>query len=82
MYKEMQQVLKDFPEFFVTRTKRHYRVSNPLTGDFVITPSSPSGHRYVNNFRADLKRLRRGCGYQTKTHLDRSISLHRNDSHE
>ncbi len=72
MHKETARVLKEFPEFFVSKTRRHYRISHPLTGDFVITPSTPSGCRYVDNFRADLRRLRKGCGYLEKLHQKQS----------
>lgn len=65
MDKRLTQLLKEFPEFFVTRTKRHYRVTNPVTGKFLITSSTPSGCRYERNVRADLRRLRKECGSQS-----------------
>ncbi len=63
MKKQTVQLLREFPEFFVTKTRRHYRIEDPVTGNFFITSSTPSGCRYRQNFRADLRRLRRGCGY-------------------
>lgn len=63
MHKEAARVLQEFPEFFITKTRRHYRITNPLNGSFVITSSTPSGCRFVDNFRADLRRLRNGNGY-------------------
>lgn len=61
MRKSTAQILKDFPEFVISKTRRHYRITHPVTGEFFITSSTPSGCRYADNFRADLRRLRKGC---------------------
>ena len=53
MHKSTAQILKDFPEFVVSKTRRHYRITHPLTGESFITSSTPSGCRYAANFRAD-----------------------------
>lgn len=63
MDKKTSQVLRQFPELLVTRTKRHYRITDPISGDFLITSSTPSGCRYEQNLRSDLHRLRIGCGF-------------------
>ncbi len=67
MHKSTAQILKDFPEFVVSKTRRHYRITHPLTGESFITSSTPSGCRYAANFRADLRRLRKGCPSRNHT---------------
>jgi hypothetical protein len=63
MNKDTQQLLKNFPDLYVTRTRRHYRIVNPKTGDFVVASCTPSDRRAVHNLRSDLRRLHAGWGY-------------------
>lgn len=69
MHKDIVKIFRSYPDFKVTRTKRHFRVTNPCTGDFVITATTPSDCRYLRNLQKDLRRLRLGYGYM---HLNKS----------
>ena len=64
--KEQRQLLKRFPSLVVSHTRRHLRISHPLTGDFVIAPISGSDWRGLRNLERDLRRLSGGDGYLAK----------------
>lgn len=63
MRKELKFLLKEYPELSISRTRRHYRLTDPNTGDFVVAACTASDHRAEHNLRAALKRLRAGYGY-------------------
>jgi hypothetical protein len=61
--KDMRQLLKRFPTLVVSHTKRHLKISHPVTGNFVIAPISGSDWRGLRNLTRDLRRLMEGGGY-------------------
>ncbi len=61
--KEQRQLLSHFPSLDVSRTKRHLKIANPVTGDYVIAPLSGSDWRGLRNLERDLRRLIEGIGY-------------------
>lgn len=64
--KDQRQLLRKYPTFFVSRTKRHLKISHPVTGDFVIAPISGSDWRGLRNLERDLRVLAGGHGYLWK----------------
>jgi len=64
--KEQRQLIRQFPTLLVARTKRHLRISHPVTGDFVIAPVSGSDWRGLRNLQRDLRLLVTGVGYLAK----------------
>ena len=71
--KDQRQLLQRYPALVVTHTRRHLKISNTATGDFVIAPVSGSDWRGLRNLERDLRRLDvTGEGY-----LARSRCRHR-----
>lgn len=54
--KNIRKVIERFA-VEVSRTKRHLRLRNPLTGKSVIAPISGSDRRGIRNLERDLKHL-------------------------
>jgi hypothetical protein len=61
--KEQRQLLKRFPSLVISHTKRHLKISHPVTREFVIAPISGSDWRGLRNLERDLRRLAEGSGY-------------------
>ena len=53
----VNRALEDYPYLVLERGKRHGKLRNRLTQDFVPVPFSPSDHRATRNLRAQLRRL-------------------------
>ncbi|MDC6126775.1 hypothetical protein PPH41_01965 [Burkholderia gladioli] len=64
--KDLRKLLTRYPQFEVTRTKRHLRIRHPGTGDFVIAPSTGSDWRGLRNLERDLRHLSTGRGYNQR----------------
>lgn len=50
-------VLKQYPWLVIEQGKKHVKVRHPETQDFVPIAGSPSDHRSLKNFAADIRRL-------------------------
>lgn len=53
----VNRALKDYPCLSFERGKRHGKLRNQHTGDFVPVPFSPSDHRAPRNLRSQVRRL-------------------------
>lgn len=54
--KDIKKLVRKYP-VTVSRTKRHLRICNSLTGKFVIAPISGSDWRGIKNLERDLRHL-------------------------
>lgn len=63
MDKDTKALLKDFPSLLVVRTRRHLRIVDPGTGDYVIAALTGSDYRGLRNLRSELRKLKDGFGY-------------------
>jgi len=64
--KDLKKLLSRYSHLALTRTRRHLRISNLKTGNFVIAPCSGSDWRGIKNLESDLKRLCAGVGYYNR----------------
>ena len=53
----VRNVVREYPSLELEAGTRHAKARNPATGDFVCLPGSPSGPRWAQNLRAQLRRL-------------------------
>ncbi len=63
MDKDTKALLKEFPSLLVVRTRRHLRIIDPGTGDYIIAALTGSDHRGLRNLRSELRKLENGFGY-------------------
>ncbi len=61
--KDFNALLKKFPTLYMTRSKKHLRVIDSITGDFVIAAQTPSCKRSWANLQSDCRKLVHGYGY-------------------
>lgn len=69
--KYTRQILKDFPHFKIAHCKRHLKIVDPRTGDYIIAPKTCSDHRGFENMRCALRRLARGYGFLARSKKQR-----------
>jgi hypothetical protein len=69
--KTTRQILKDFPDFKIAHLRRHFKVTNPTTGDFIIVPATCSDRRGFENMKCALRRLARGHGFLARAKQQR-----------
>ena len=61
--KDFRKLIAHYSQFVVERRKKHIKIVNPKTKDFVITSCSVSDWRGLRNLHHDLERLASGHGY-------------------
>lgn len=64
--KDMKALLKQFPSLYMTRSKKHIRVVDHVSGDYIIASATPSCKRHMANFKSDVRKLAHGCGYKSR----------------
>jgi hypothetical protein len=65
--KDLRKLIGQFPNLIVTHARRHFKVYNPITQDFVIAPVTGSDWRGLRNLRGELERLSAsGQGYMAR----------------
>lgn len=55
----VREIVREFPSLTLEYGARHAKARNPISSDFVCLPCSPSGSRWAQNLRAQLRRLAR-----------------------
>ncbi|HRH72325.1 MAG TPA: hypothetical protein PLM62_04490 [Zoogloea sp.] len=55
--REVRRVVADYPDFVITRGKKHLKIVNPVTGCYVTASSTGSDWRGHKNLRRDLHHL-------------------------
>ncbi len=53
----VREIVREFPTLTLEQGARHAKARNPISSDFVCLPGSPSGPRWAQNLRAQLRRL-------------------------